>query len=383
MKVWDVIVVGGGPVGSYCAAELARAGFEVLLLEEHEQVGEPVHCTGIIGVEAYRRFPLPADCIQSRFRAARFFSPRGIHFDVESQHEQAVAVDRAAFDRALARDAQRAGVKLLLNAMGHSLQPREDGVRLDISNSGGPSQVVGKMCILATGVAARPANHSGLGEMCRFVYAARADVKLAKLETIEVHFGRKLAPGGFAWAVPLGDSRARVGLLSTRPAEHYLDVFLDSLERQGRLREIEAMVRCRPIPCSPRRPSFAQRVLAVGDAAGQVKTTTGGGIFYGLLGAQAASQAVRQAFSRGEFRAGALSSYEREWMGRIGFELSTGLLFRRIGCALSDWQIDEIFRAIKRTGLNRKLAPYVSFDWHAGATMLALRQGRSTSPFRA
>ena len=55
----DVVVIGAGPTGCYSACELARAGYDVLLLEEHEQVGEPQHCTGVIGLEAFEEFDLP------------------------------------------------------------------------------------------------------------------------------------------------------------------------------------------------------------------------------------------------------------------------------------------------------------------------------------
>ena len=99
----DVVVVGAGPTGCYAARELAARGYEVLVLEEHADVGEPVHCTGIVGLEIYRRFDLDPSCVEAVLSSARFFSPRGQTLTVTAEEPRALVVDRRQFDRLLAR----------------------------------------------------------------------------------------------------------------------------------------------------------------------------------------------------------------------------------------------------------------------------------------
>jgi len=82
--MWDVVVVGAGPTGCYAARQLARLGYEVLVLEEHTEIGEPVHCTGIISLEACKRFDLDPTCVEQQLSSARFFSPGGDSFVVSA-----------------------------------------------------------------------------------------------------------------------------------------------------------------------------------------------------------------------------------------------------------------------------------------------------------
>lgn len=111
---YDVIIIGAGPAGCWSALSLARAGFRVAVIEEHPIVGRPRHCTGIIGREAFDRFPLPMKTIQHHLFSARLFSPLGSMVRVAKETPQAYVVDRAEFDLALAQQAVAAGAKFYL-----------------------------------------------------------------------------------------------------------------------------------------------------------------------------------------------------------------------------------------------------------------------------
>ena len=109
----DAIVVGGGPGGLYGASKLAAAGYSVVLFEEHEVSGEPVHCTGILGDEVFAELDLPRTAILNPLPAARFHSPSGLDVSYRPASPEAMVIDRVAFDRALADIATRAGARVV------------------------------------------------------------------------------------------------------------------------------------------------------------------------------------------------------------------------------------------------------------------------------
>ena len=109
----DVVVVGAGPAGLLAARDLARAGFTATVLEEHDQIGVPVHCTGVLGVDAFDELALPRETILDTAHAARFISADGSALLIDHERVRAAIVDRAAFDRALAAAALSAGAEVL------------------------------------------------------------------------------------------------------------------------------------------------------------------------------------------------------------------------------------------------------------------------------
>ena len=119
--------------------------------------------------------------------------------------------------------------------------------------------------------------------------------------------------------------------------------FLDHLAPHWRERQ-DIRLRSKPIAQTPLRRTFAERVLVIGEAAGQVKATTGGGIYYGLLAARLAAETVSAAFATGCFSAEQLCVYENAWKSLLANELTLGLSFRKFYGWIGDRQTDGLLR---------------------------------------
>ena len=234
----DVAVVGGGPAGLLTARRCAEAGLDVTVLEEHEHIGEPVHCTGIISLETATLTKISEDVVLNRLRRACLIAPGGGSCHVPwtgSGTEELLAVDRAQFDRSLAEQAQRAGATVRTGARVDEIASDADGVTL----LSGARAIHARACVLACGVSYRLHRQLGLGLPAHVLHTAQVEVESEPADAVEIHFGREIAPDGFLWAVPVrrGEGAAlKLGVLSRGDAGAGLARFLARPEMRARLR---------------------------------------------------------------------------------------------------------------------------------------------------
>ena len=127
------------------------------------------------------------------------------------------------------------------------------------------------------------------------------------------------------------------------------------------------------VPIVPLARTYGERVLAVGDAAGQVKPTSGGGVYFGMLSAQMAAETAVEALRKGEFGAERLEGYETRWREFLGLDLRLGSLLRRLFSRMADRDVDQLFRVLQKEIRSSRLVGSVSFDWHQGLILFLLR----------
>ncbi|MFQ5691378.1 MAG: NAD(P)/FAD-dependent oxidoreductase [Gemmatimonadota bacterium] len=364
---FDVVVVGAGPAGSLAALRLARAGHNVALLDRASEPRTRIVCSGIVGREAFQRLDLPREAVRDTLRRARFFGPSGARVDFEPRDPMAYVVDRTRFDAALAERAVAMGARLLRGFEARGIERSGRLVRLAVRN-GRVASLATRAVVLATGYHRRLHAGVGLGTPGRYVRGAHADVPFGLPDGAELYFGRDVAPGFFAWAVPFGPGRARLGVLAHRDVRAFFARFLRSEAIRSRLGTDPEGIRphTRGIVQGPVSPSYADRVLAVGEAAGQVKTTTAGGIYYGMLGAEIAAEVLDEGLRRDRLDAAFLARYETAWRARLDREIEAGFELQRAGQRMSDAEIDRLFTVLG-SGLATAIRRVVNFDWHGPA----------------
>jgi digeranylgeranylglycerophospholipid reductase len=360
----DVVIVGGGPAGSCCAQELALRGFKTLLLEEHDTVAAKALCTGIIGIDAFQEFSLPWETVVGALGRMKAISRFGTELPYIPSQPIAYIVDKGAFNRALAAQATAAGAQLYTSARASDLIVDEAGVHLRTSVHGEPLwRFHAPVVVLACGVQYHLTKQLGLGMPQEFLQGAQAEVPWTLAECTEVHLNKEFTREAFAWVVPLQNGHTRVGLMASKDARGGLRRFLDQLAPQWYEHE-DISLASKPIAQSPLRRSYTERVLVIGEAAGQVKATTGGGIYYGLLAARLAAETIHKAFAVSRFSAAELCAYEHGWRALLADELSLGLSFRKLYSWLGDRQMDSLLHHITRYGLKDLIRCEANFDWH-------------------
>jgi len=373
--LYDAIVVGGGLIGNYVACKLAGMGYKVVVLERHEQLGGQVCCTGIISQECLRAFAVNKGIILRQVNSARLFSPSGNEIRLWREEIQASIISRSAFDCSVAGQARNKGAEYWLGCLVTDVEYIEDGITVKAIYRREKINLPARAVVIATGFNPKFTERLRLGRIDDFAVSTQAEVEVRGVDEIEVYFGQEIAPGFFGWLVPTSDRRALVGLLTQCHPEFYLKRLLLNLISQGKVvsADVEPVYGGIPLKSLPR--TYGDRLLVVGDAAGQVKPTTGGGIYFGLLSAEIAADVLHRGLTNGALSARNLARYERGWKQKLEKELAIDYYARKFYQHLGDQQIDKVFAVIKSHDIDKALsqARDLSFDWHGRAVLRLMR----------
>ena len=360
----DVAIVGAGPGGLFTAKLLAARGFRVAVFEEHAASGVPVHCTGVLAADAFEEFGIDAGAVLNPLQRVRFVPPSGRCIEYASPDVQAVAIDRLRFDQQLEAAALSAGAALVTGHRVVDVGVDDDRIVLRLSDG---REVAARACVLACGANYSLQRRIGFGLPLLHLQSAQIEVAAREPGDVEVHFGRAVAPGGFAWAVPVRRSSgwyARVGLMCDVDAGSHFHRFFSSIADRWKLDRNGVRPRRKMLPLAPVPRTYGHRVLAIGDAGGIVKATTGGGIFYSLLTARIASGVLDGALRANTLDAATLRTYETRWRAALGPELDAQLELRQLAYALDDSDIDAFFELAHTNGIMPLLRQTARFNQH-------------------
>jgi digeranylgeranylglycerophospholipid reductase len=376
-SVKEVVVVGGGPSGSFTALNLAKLGTEVTVFEEHGEIGTPSHCAGHLSIHSLLNlglYPLPERIVENTFSQANFYSPTGFKFSIQLAKPVTCSINREAFDKLIAEKAEAAGAQYRTGSRVESLLIQNNLVRgVKVKQDEGIEKVVpAKIVVDAEGISSRLLKQAGLtgfnpDNLVLSVEAEVENVKDLEHHAVEVFLGNKFSPGFYAWIIPRLDGTAKVGLAVNKgnPKE-FLRMFMFkhpiASRRLGTAKITQ--IAFHSISLGGAIPkTYSSGFLAVGDAASQVKPTTGGGVVFGLTCSRIAAQVATEALQKDDVSSGFLQLYQQRCFETLGFDLRVMLKLRNFLDSLSDRRLDEAFKFFSRIGLAKTLENVEEIDF--------------------
>jgi len=392
---YEVVVVGAGPAGCLAAKYAAKNGAKTLIIEEHASIGSPVQCAGLLSVNAVRECEIAPDSRFHPITGAFVYAPDGRRICIAGDEIKAYVVDRRLFDRTLAQDAICAGAEILMRTRAVGMDIPDPGNRADhrkvlhILTEGEPDTIEADVVIGADGIRSHVARWAGIDTPETILSGAQLSTvyDFDDSHFVEI-FPGSCAPGFFAWAVPYHDG-ARIGL-AVRPgpqqrAGAVTGSAWDHLQRlvsehriiSGKCHSGISGIVLGGIPIGVPQKAAADGVLITGDAAGQVKPTSGGGVYPGAICAKIAGKIAADAVRDGDTSARRLAVYDRLWRAKIGRELAIGKRINEWMVNLSDSRINRLIEVLDDDELLDLITRYGDMD-HPSVVVRKLLMNRKS-----
>jgi len=332
----DVIVVGAGPAGSLAARTLAERGFSVICVERKQEIGPPKRCAEGLNkdtMEALGINPDPAWAL-NRVHGGVIYSPKGKEIKIQIDKTDGYVIERKIFEKHLAADAIRKGAKYIVKANAESVIQKNGVVSgVSVNHMGENLKIQSKIVIAADGVDSKIARSAGINSTNKLHdFHAGIQYEMAgvscKEDLLHFFFGDHIAPKGYAWIFPKGNTIANVGLgiMGSSAKEgaraiNYLDKFISSNPKYfGNASYLE--INAGGIPVSAGIEEIVgEGIMLVGDAAHHVHPVTGGGMAFALHGGQLAGNVAADAIEASDYSKKYLSAYKVEWDKTHGAKL--------------------------------------------------------------
>lgn len=368
MLKYDTVVVGAGPIGGYVAGKIAEKNNKVVIFEKKRRIGTPVNCAGLVSPRVFDFLDIQKEkVIQNTLKGANIHSPSDNILTIGGNRVHAHAIDRTKFDNEIIKKSKEKGVQVFLE--NNVLSAQKIGEYIEITTSK-KLEVKTKLVIGADGPYSKIRDRFILPEPKEFLRGIGAEITNTNLnpEFVEIFVGEKIAPGFFAWIIPTNNkgTTARVGLCTNQniSPKFYFQNFLKNKNTKQFLKNIKIIKYIGGvIPLGFLKKTYASNVLIVGDAAAQVKPTSGGGIYTGLVSANHCAKVALEALQKKNFSSQALKKYHKLWYADIGMELFLGMRFRKIFKNLTDNQMDKYIKKFQNRKIIEIISQYGDIDY--------------------
>ena len=354
---YDVVIAGGSIAGLLCAREISSKGFSVLVIEEDYEIGTPEHCGGLVsiaGLAALGVIPF-RKTFDHIIESAEIYSPNGNSFTINSTKQKVIEISRRELDKQIAFQAQKNGTIIKVRT---SFQ--------EITNTGirtNDEKINCKVFVDARGVSSL-IHKDRTGILSSAQYEIYANwIKKGKVEVI---FDQERYPGFFAWIIPSGEGKGKVGVAGKGiNVSETLERILKEKGGYSTIRKIYAPIWIK----GPIKNFIEGKTVIIGDAAGQAKPTTAGGIFTSGMGGVYAGQAISE-FLKTNNKAD-LEQYQKKWTERFSKEFEKQLLARKILERVDNNTINKLFESITPE-IIKDISEKDDFDFHTGSIVKLL-----------
>lgn len=352
-------VVGAGPVGSTFARHMAEEGFKVALLEKKKEIGVPLQCAGLLGKKIKKVNILPDEFIINPVNGAFLHSPEDTVLSVSKEKPEAYVVDRIGYDKFLAQLALDSGAELFLN---HRVE-KVDSAEGVITLKNNETKISAEVVVGADGHSSIVSDAFNLPAESFQAAQYLIDVgeKRFQKDYVHLYVDSRVSPG-FLWAIPLSESTARVGLFADANYQQLTVILNELLTKRSELKGATILKKYYGVipKYNPQKKLVKDKVILLGDAASQVKPTTGGGLIMGFSCAEIASRAAINALETENTEL--LMNYSKEYHDKFKNELKVQLMVHKIFKSLSDSELEYMFRKLKQEGAEQVISQYGDMD---------------------
>lgn len=358
---YDVVIAGGSIAGLLCAREVANKGHSVIVIEEDSEIGTPEHCGGLVSISGLENLGVipQRKTFEHIIDSAEIFAPGGKSFEINSAKQKVAAIRRRELDKQIAHQAQKNGAEIRVRtsfneAVGDKVKTSEGNIKC-------------KIVVDARGVSSL-IHKDRFGILSSAQYEVYSDwIKKGK---VEVYFDQEKYPGFFAWIIPSAEGMGKVGVAGKGiNASQAIEKFLSARGNYSVIRKIFAPIWVK----GPIEQFVSNKIVTIGDAAGQSKPTTAGGIYSCGMGGILSGRAISK-FLDSE-KLSVLEEYQKNWKEKFGKEFEKQLLARKILERIDNKTIDKLFETITPE-IVKDISEKDDFDFHTGSLvkLLGLRK---------
>ena len=353
----DVVIAGGSVAGLICAREIASNNHSVLVIEEDYEIGTPEHCGGLVsttGLEELGIIPF-RKTFDHLIETAEIHAPNGNSFSINSKKQKVAEISRRELDKQIAHQAQKNGATIKVRTSFQEMTDR--GVRTS------EGEIECKIFVDARGVSSL-IHKDRTGILSSAQYEIYADwIKKGK---VEVFFDQEKYPGFFAWVIPSDEGKGKVGVAGKGiNVVEAIEKFLETMGNYSTIRKIYAPIWIK----GPIDKFIDGKIVIIGDAAGQAKPTTAGGIYSSGMGGLYAGQAISKFLESKDMLD--LEEYQKRWTEKFGKEFEKQLFARKILERLDNNTINKLFESVTPE-ITKEISEKDDFDFHTGSIVKLL-----------
>ena len=362
MEEYDAVIAGGSISGLMASREIAKKGHSVLVLEEGFEIGTPDHCGGLVSTSALSELGIEPTqkTFDSTIDSALIYGPSGNHIEINSKKQKVIVINRRELDKQVARQAEQSGAEIRVKT------GFKEKTKLGVKTTDG--EIRCKTLVDCRGVGAL-INNERDGVLLSAQYEVYAD--WIKDGRVEVYFDNVKYPGFFAWIIPSGNGTGKVGLAGREiNVSNIMKQFLKSKGNHSTIRKIFAPIWIK----GPIKNFVSKNIVIAGDAAGQSKPTTAGGIYSCGMGGIFAGNAITKYLESDD--KSHLKQYQKDWHDKFGREFEKQRLARKILERIDNKTIDSIFDTITPE-ITDEISNKDDFDFHASSIVKLLGMRKS------
>ena len=366
MEEYDVVIAGGSISGLMSAREIAKKGHSVLVLEEGFEIGTPDHCGGLVSKSGLDELGIEPTqkTFDSTINSALIYAPSGKSIEINSKKQKVIVVNRRELDKQVALQAEQSGAEIRVK-IGF-----KEKTKRGIKTTNG--EIGCKILVDCRGVSAL-INNKRDGILLSAQYEIYAN--WIKDGQVEVYFDNVKYPGFFAWIIPSGNGVGKVGIAGREiNVSNAMEQFLKNKGNYSTIRKIFAPIWIK----GPIKNFVSENIVIAGDAAGQSKPTTAGGIYSCGLGGLFAGNAIAEYLESNE--RSQLKKYQKNWRDKFGREFEKQSLARKILERVDNKTIDVVFDSITPE-ITNEISNKDDFDFHATSIvkLLGMRKSLNTA----